>query len=290
MFRSAEDAAISATIALALEVSSDPKAGNVDRGHDFEELKFEDFLISAITAFPYFFRAAKKRKLYILNAINKARKYGVKTNVHFGAFLLLFPLTVVWDSSDSKTAGKRATEFLKSTDYSDSLKILKAFNLCKARVLATGELSLHDKKTEIEIIKRRMNVYDWMMLAPKENLIASELTNCYKISVEGARFLLESERDGRESIVFLYHRLLASYPDTLIIAKKGIEVARDVMKLAEKALENGIEGFRKLDSFLIGNDINPGTIADLTASSIFLALLEGWKFETKGFRIEKWNK
>uniref|UniRef100_A0A7J2TJG0 Triphosphoribosyl-dephospho-CoA synthase n=1 Tax=Archaeoglobus fulgidus TaxID=2234 RepID=A0A7J2TJG0_ARCFL len=290
MLRSAEDAAISAVIALAMEVSSDPKAGNVDRGHDFEELKFEDFLISAITAFPYFLRTAKNRRLYILNAIEKAQEYGINTNVHFGAFLLLFPLVAVWDSENSEIAGKRATEFLKSTSYLDSLKILRAFNLCKPRVLATEELSLQDRRTAAEIIKRRLNIYEWMKLSPKENLIAKELLNCYEISVEGARFLLNSERDERESIVLLYHKLLAEYPDTLIIAKKGIKVAEDVMRMAKKAIEEGMDGFRRLDEFLIKNDINPGTIADITASSIFLAILEGWKVEAKRFRIEKRDK
>ncbi|MEM0350747.1 MAG: triphosphoribosyl-dephospho-CoA synthase [Archaeoglobaceae archaeon] len=279
MFKSAEDSAISAVMALMLEVSSNPKAGNVDREHDFEELKFEHFIVSASSAFPYFLKSAKRKKLYIFEAIAKAREYGVRTNVHFGAFLLLFPLVAVWESKNCEMAGKNATEFLRKTSHIDSIGIFKAFQLCAPKVLKTGEMSLEDRKTMVEIVKKRLNVYEWMKLAPKENLIASELTNGYKISVEGAKFLLESKKSSNESIVLLYHKLLASYPDTLIIAKKGMEFAIEVMKMAEKALQKGFDEIKRLDEFLLKKDANPGTIADLTASSIYLALLEGWKVE-----------
>ncbi|MEM1579355.1 MAG: triphosphoribosyl-dephospho-CoA synthase, partial [Archaeoglobaceae archaeon] len=128
--------------------------------------------------------------------------------------------------------------------------------------------------------RKRMNVYEWMKLAPSENLIASEILNGYPISVEGANFLINSNRNANEAIVFLYHKMLASYPDTLIIAKAGREFAIELMNLAKKALESkNFEEFRKLDEFLLKNKLNPGTIADLTASSIYLALLEGWKIE-----------
>ncbi|MEM3505355.1 MAG: triphosphoribosyl-dephospho-CoA synthase, partial [Archaeoglobaceae archaeon] len=67
---------------------------------------------------------------------------------------------------------------------------------------------------------------------------------------------------------------------TLIISKFGIEKALEVMSLAKKAIEaKDFNEFRRLDEFLLKNRLNPGTIADLTASSIYLAFLEGWKVE-----------
>ncbi|MEM2325127.1 MAG: triphosphoribosyl-dephospho-CoA synthase [Archaeoglobaceae archaeon] len=280
MFKRAEEAAISAVLALLLEVSSTPKAGNVDREHNFEDLKFEHFLISAASAFPFFLQTARKKKIYIFKAISESKKLGVKTNVHFGAFLLLFPLVAVWNSENSAIAGKNATEFLKSTTTIEALDIYRSFQLCSPRVLKTAKMSLENKTTATELIRKRMNVYEWMKLAPSENLIASEILNGYPISVEGANFLINSNRNANEAIVFLYHKMLASYPDTLIIAKAGREFAIELMNLAKKALESkNFEEFRKLDEFLLKNKLNPGTIADLTASSIYLALLEGWKIE-----------
>ncbi|MEM0202783.1 MAG: triphosphoribosyl-dephospho-CoA synthase [Archaeoglobaceae archaeon] len=280
MFKDPEESATSAVLALLLEVSSTPKAGNVDREHDFEDLKFEHFLTSAVSAFPFFLKTAKEKRMHLLEAVVAGKNFGINTNVHFGAFLLLFPLVAVWESESAVVAGKNATNFLKNTTHFDSLEILRAFQLCSPRVLETKEMSLESKSTADEILRKRMNVYEWMKLAPKENLIAFEITNGYPRSVEGAKFLLSSNERANDAIVLLYHRMLASYPDTLIISKFGIEKALEVMSLAKKAIEaKDFNEFRKLDEFLLKNRLNPGTIADLTASSIYLAFLEGWKVE-----------
>lgn len=291
MLKSPEDSAISAVLSLLLEVSANPKAGNVDREHNFEDLRYEDFLVSSASAFPFFLRTARYGNLHVLEAIETSMKLGVKTNVHFGAFLLLFPLVAVWKSKNMAEAGSKAVEFLKKTSFSDSLKIFRAFQLCKPRVLKAEKLSLEQSNTLRKIIEEKMNVYEWMMLSPKENLIAYELLNGYPISREGAKFILNSEFDVNDTIVLLYHKLLSEYPDTLIIAKKGLSVAEEVMNLARKAFESkSLEEFRKLDELLIKERINPGTIADLVASSIYLALSEGWKVETKGLRTLERDK
>ncbi|MEM4615711.1 MAG: triphosphoribosyl-dephospho-CoA synthase [Archaeoglobaceae archaeon] len=291
MLKSPEDSAISAVLSLLLEVSANPKAGNVDREHNFEDLRYEDFFVSAVSAFPFFLKTARYGRLHILEAVEKGREFGVKTNVHFGAFLLLFPLVAVWKSKSIAEAGAKAVEFLKNTNFRDSLNIFKAFQLCKPRVLKAENLSLEHRNTLKKIFEEKLNVFDWMKLSPKENLIAYELLNGYPISQEGAKFILNSEYDVNDTIVLLYHKLLSEYPDTLIIAKKGFSVAEEVMKLARKAFESkSIEDFRKLDELLIAERINPGTIADLVASSIYLALLEGWKVEAKGLRTLEWDK
>lgn len=291
MLKSPEDSAISAVLSLLLEVSSNPKAGNVDREHDFEDLRYEHFIISAVSSFPFFLKTAKQKRLYILQAIKKSRDFGVRTNVHFGAFLLLFPLVAVWNSKDIEEAGKKAVDFLKKTSFRDSINIFKAFQLCNPRVLNAESLSLKDRSTISRIVKEKLSVYDWMKLSPKDNLIAHELINCYPISRNGAKFILNSEFVANETIVLLYHKLLSEYPDTLIIAKKGYEVAKEVMELAKKAFESkNFSELRKLDEILLKQKINPGTIADLVASSIYLALLEGWKVEAKRFWALEWNK
>lgn len=291
MPKSPEESAVFAVLSLLLEVSANPKAGNVDREHNFEDLSYEHFLVSASSAFPFFLKTAKYKKLYISQAVEASRELGLKTNVHFGAFLLLFPLVAVWEAKNSADNALKALEFLKKTTSRDSLNIFKAYQLCKPRVLKAESLSLSEQATLTRIAKEKLNVYDWMKLSPKENLIASELLSGYPISLSGANFILSSEHGVNETIVLLYHKLLSEHLDSLIIAKKGLEVAKEVMGLARKAFDSGsFEEFRKLDDFLIKARINPGTIADLVASSIYLALVEGWKVEIKGFRATEWDK
>lgn len=275
---SGREAAVAATLALLLEVSGNPKAGNVDREHDFEDLRYEHFLASAAGAFPVFLEVSVSRKVGegIYNAVVESRKWHTATNVHFGAFLLLVPLIAAWDKGGKKEMAAGAVDVLKKTSYGDSLLVLKAFRMSEARVVEAAKMDLSDNETERRIVEERINLYEWMKMAPEENLIAKELIGGYRISLEGAELLMSLEGDVNERIVLLYHTLLSRYPDPLIMAKKGRDYAVGVMEMARKVLE-GDMSIEELDRKLIEDGANPGTIADLTASSIYFALIEGWK-------------
>ncbi len=279
-FKNPEDAAIAACVSLLLEVSGNPKAGNVDRDHNFEDLRYEHFLISAAAAMPSFLKATSgKIGRSIYEAVEKSMEWHTAENVHFGAFLLLVPLLSTWKEHSKESAAERAVENLKKTDAEDSVFILKAFKLSRARVMETEKLTLRNERTEELLWRENINVYEWMKLAPRENLIAQELVGGYPISLGGSEFLLNSVMDVNDSIVFLYHKLLSEYPDPLIIAKSGFKTAKEVTEMAKKALESEkpIDEFKKLDEYLLKNKLNPGTIADLVSSSIYLALHEGWR-------------
>ncbi|MCS7121500.1 MAG: triphosphoribosyl-dephospho-CoA synthase [Archaeoglobaceae archaeon] len=276
---SAEDAAIAATISLLLEVSASPKSGNVDRDHDFEDLKFEDFLISSAAAFPSFLRAAESKKIgeNIFYAVKTSSRWQRAGNVHFGAFLLLIPLLTGWEGRRGKEVAKIASENVKRTTSDDSIYVFKAFKICKARVLEVEKFSLKDDKTKNFIVEKNLNLYNWMLLAPKDNLIAKELTEGFKISLKASEKLF-NYKNKKEAIVYTFHELLASYLDPLILAKFGYEKAVEIKIKASEALKEGIEGFKKLDQELLNIKANPGTIADITASAIFLAICDGWLY------------
>lgn len=276
---SAEEAAISAVISLLLEVSSSPKSGNVDREHDFEDLKFEDFLISSASSFPAFLKAAENKKIgeNFFYAVKNSLRWQRAGNVHFGAFLFLIPLVTGWEGRDSKEVAEMALKNLKNTSFIDSIYVFEAFKICKARVLDTEELSLKDDETKNFLMEKKINLYGWMLLAPENNLIAKELTSGFKISLKASKKLFDFE-DKREAIVFTFHEMLAEYLDPLIIAKFGYEKAFEVREMAKEALKFGIDGFKALDFKLLEMKVNPGTIADLTASAIFLAICDGWLY------------
>ncbi|WP_456330620.1 triphosphoribosyl-dephospho-CoA synthase [Archaeoglobus sp.] len=276
MLKSPSEAAVAACLSLLLEVSGNPKAGNVDREHDFKDLRFEHFLASAAGAFPAFLEVAEKKRIGdgVLMAVKESTKWHKAENVHFGAFLLLIPLVASWDAGDMIKIAEGARKRLKKTGYEDSLSVLKAFRLSNARVVEADELNLKDEETEKEIVQKGINLYDWMKMAPEENLIARELVDGYRISLGGAEFILNYE-NAEEAVVELYYYLLSKYPDPLIIAKMGREYAEKVTEWAKKAKTD--DERRKLDEKLLKENANPGTIADLTASSIYLALAEGWR-------------
>ena len=119
-----------------------------------------------------------------------------------------------------------------------------------------------------------------MKLAPEENFIAGELVNGYPLSLRGMELLLYlAKEDINRAIVLTYHHFLSELIDPLIISKLGFHTAVKVRDMAREAIkryeDEGIRVFRKLDEELLKMGANPGSIADITISSIYLALLEG---------------
>ncbi len=281
MFDCAKDSAVAAVSSLLLEVSANPKPGNVDRFHDFHDLRFEHFILSSSSSFPIFVEIAEGEKSFgegVLSLIENSLRWHRAKNVHFGAFLLLTPLTASWGDVNA------AKEFIRNADFKDSLQIKKAFDLSNARVMEAEEMSLR-RDVKDEIVKGRIGVLEWMKMAPKENFIAKEIVNGFKLSLKGKDRIFEyySEReDPNYAIVLTYIKFLSELLDPLIIAKKGMLYAEKVRELAKNSLKlfeetDNIVIFHELDKKIMDIGVNPGSIADLTASSIYLALSEGWR-------------
>jgi triphosphoribosyl-dephospho-CoA synthase len=80
--------------------------------------------------------------------------------------------------------------------------------------------------------------------------------------------------------------ILSKKPDSLIQRKVGLQIALDISQSASQILsKDGLtsltvkQDLENLDSVLRTNShkLNPGTTADLTCSSIYLAILEGFR-------------
>jgi len=280
MFENAVDAAIAAVSSLLLEVSSNPKPGNVDRDHNFPDLRYEHFIMSSVASYPIFLDIGMRKKSFgkgVLELVKNSMKWHKAENVHFGAFLLLTPLVHSWGDVEE------AKRFIEEADYRDSLLIKKAFDLSRARVMETKELSLKDR-VEDEIVRKKIGVREWMEMAPKENFIAAELVNGYELSIRGSRLIFdyfERFRDPNKAIVLTFVTFLSELLDPLIIAKKGIKCAEKVRNLAKSSLEffketGNFAVFYELDSKILKIGVNPGSVADLVISSIYLSLSEGW--------------
>ena len=272
-------AALSASVALALEVLATPKSGNVDRFHDFEDLRLHDFIISSICSLPTFMKLEANEigvGEAVYEAIKTSVEYHGEKNVHFGAFLLLSPLVA------SRGDVESAFKIIKSSDWKQCLFIYKAFKLVSPRVLKAENFDLREDKTEEEIKRETLSLYEWMMRAPKENVVAKELTHKYELSrFCKERILFWAKRFGFErAIVVAYHELLSRVLDPLIIAKHGIDEAKRVKEMAKNCLEEFKEVenfsiFMEFDEILIERKVNPGSVADLTAAGIYLSLMEG---------------
>jgi len=266
-------AADRAQLAMMLEVTAYPKPGNVDRCHDYSDTRLEHFLASTI-----FVRAALEEAERGKGRIGEIIGHAVRDtnchkggNTHFGAFILLIPLVYGGDIP-------HAMEAIGKTDSTDAVAFYKAFAMTGVRVLPSDELDVNDPGALRQIRDRDMSLLDVMQHSAERDMVAREWVMGFPLTRRGADLLIRLG-PGRDAIVQMFLSLLASEPDTFIVKKHGAEVARQTMQEAFLVLE-GKRRLEDLDADLITRGINPGSIADITIAAIFIALGEGWSWES----------
>ncbi|MDF0590541.1 triphosphoribosyl-dephospho-CoA synthase [Candidatus Methanocrinis natronophilus] len=271
-----------ALLSMLLELSSTPKPGNVDRSHDFEEIKFHHFLISALSAYPVFRDAAlggEPTGALILRAVSAWRGWGLSQNTHFGTIALLIPL--------AKAAGRggdlreEAVRVLEETTVEDAVEFYAAFRIAGARVAEVEDLSLQDPASKDRLLSEKRTLLDLMRLSSGHDLVAREWSTGFERSFSISRILAEKVADLgiNDGVVISYIEALAEVPDGLVASKFGAAKAVEVSERARSILGGEVsETLRlagKLDDEFIEEDVNPGSTADLIAAALFIALMEG---------------
>jgi triphosphoribosyl-dephospho-CoA synthase len=262
-----------AQLAMMLEVTAYPKPGNVDRCHDYPETRLEHFLASTIFA-----RQALEEAEQGKGRIGEIIGHAVRDtncheggNTHFGAFILLIPLVYGNDVPGAIAA-------IAKTDTSDAIAFYKAFALTAVKMNKTDDLDVNDPHTLTLIRDKEMTLLDIMQHSAANDMVAREWVTGFPLVRRGAD-LLKQLGPGRQSIVNTFLTLLATEPDTFIIKKHGIAIARETMLRARDVLD-GKDSIRQFDEDCIKRDINPGSIADIMIASIYIALGEGWSWDS----------
>jgi triphosphoribosyl-dephospho-CoA synthase len=266
-------AAEQAQLAMMLEVCAYPKPGNVDRCHDYPDTRLEHFLASTIFA-----RTALEEAETGTGRIGEIIKHAVSDtnchkggNTHFGAFILLIPLVYGKGISGALSA-------IEKTDVSDAVAFFKAFAMTSVKMKATDELDVNDPRSLTIIRERDITLYDIMRHSAENDMVAREWVTGFPLTRRGAD-LLKQLGPGRQAIVDTFLTLLASEPDTFIIKKHGMAAARETMLTAREVLD-GRSSLETFDARCIERGINPGSIADITIASIYIALGEGWSWDS----------
>lgn len=275
-----------AQAAMLIELSSSPKPGNVDRCHDFGDASFQQFLISAVTSYPIFRKAAAREGRIgqlLLEAVKSWRLWKIPGNTHFGSLILMIPLAM----AAGRTAGmpdrlrQELSGVLRDSNVDDAIAFYAAFELAKARVAEVGKFSLKDAASSQKLREQNKTLLQLMFLSQGHDLIAKEWHTSYQRSFLLAERLIEMiKMHGlNDGVVRTYLDALSHEPDSLVLAKFGQDKAKELTLQAKTALEKGtLEAFRKLDIELLEEDVNPGTTADLIAASLFICLLNGFRF------------
>ncbi|MDV0446180.1 2-(5''-triphosphoribosyl)-3'-dephosphocoenzyme-A synthase [Methanosarcinaceae archaeon Ag5] len=313
-----EDIAVAASLAMALEASSYPKPGNVHRLKDFKNTNYEHFLASAIaTEFVFWKAAAGKSKIgeLLFEAVAKSERRQAGGNTHFGTFLLILPLAAAAGSltqpndcgktqPDANLICRTAAQICRQTDEEDAYFFYLAFeklNVPAKKDIDDGaDFDLSDPNAKERIKTQKVGLFGLMESAIERDMIAKEWVTGFELTRRFSDRLLENnayfvknpdkqfKNALNSAIVLTFLEFMADYSDTFIETKLDEKTAADVRKMAKDILDSKkgtepdlnrlIPKMNELDNELHARKANPGSLADIAAAGIFLALLGGLTF------------
>jgi triphosphoribosyl-dephospho-CoA synthase len=266
-----------AQVACLLEVTA-RKPGNVHRFCDFAELNYLDFLLSA-TAIGGPLDLALERGIgaTVLAAV-KATRQVVSTNTNLGMILLLTPLAAVPPTIELADG---IEQVLAGTTRDDARLVYEAILLASPGGI--GRVDEQDVANE-----PTMTLRDVMGLAADRDLIARQYANGFQEVFHEVLPMIHQALHGghllETAIIAAFLGTLARHPDSLILRKAGRDVALSVAEKAAEVMHAGWPGtaeshhrLQQLDIWLHsrGNQLNPGSTADLVTAALFVALRDG---------------
>lgn len=267
-----------ATLACLLEVIA-PKPGNVHRAADFEDLRLQDFVVSATAIAPAMASAQQAGVGSAVLEATRATRNLVQTNTNLGTILLLAPLAAVAPHIPLAEGLPSVLANLQPTDAADIYQAIRT-----AHPGGLGEAAQWDVSDAPPA-----DLLAAMQQAAQRDLVARQYTNGFEqvFHLVTPR-LIDVHRRGLPlsiAIVDAHVALMAEHPDSLIARKCGSAVAVESSQRAARVLQAGEPGSDAYEDALADLDFwlrsdghrrNPGTSADLIAAALYVALREGW--------------
>lgn len=181
-------------------------------------------------------------------------------------------------------------QFLKYSTTEDCILLTRAINNHISNDILPSDKPEDNFESFLEIHKHeKINLYDYTKFYEQRDLVFYELSHKYVTTMNnGYRYLtdiLEKEYDFQKAISYTFIKLLSDKKDTHIAKRFGNEVATDIYSRA-KEIDRAGNIFTQEGQYLIGEldyymrntktrIINAASVADITATAIFLALLDG---------------
>ena len=299
-------------LALLLEVSAYPKPGNVHRTKDFENTRYEHFLASSAVLGPHFHLAALRGHIAasgsvrsrafaigdrIKRAVESCSEWQHGGNTSLGAIMLLIPIAYAAGMVPLESTlrpleiRKNLMRVVRGTTSTDSMNVYRAVSYASPGGIGkVPELDVNDANSIARIRTQNLSLFDIFRISSRYDTISSEWINNYSVTFNiGLPYLvreLQATDDINTAVVDTYLRILSQIPDTLVARKLGMDRAKEISFQAKQVLKaggmktaGGRVAVRKMDKTLhrLEHGYNPGTTADLTASTLSVLLLSGYR-------------
>lgn len=296
-----------AQLAMLLEVSAHPKPGNIDRDDDYKDTTFEHFITSAVSVYPIIESAAasnKKIGKFIRKAVINSNNWQNGGNTHFGAFLLILPLSMAAGKIIRKRKKitidaliEEAKKIVTKSNVKDAVQLYKSFKPAGVKVRQIDDFDLANPDAINDIKKNRKTLFELMEISSTYDIIAREwtcgfeqCTTCSKIIIEQmnaktTKLHIKGSKINN-AIVYTFLKMLSMNKDTFIETKYDTKIANEILQQAQKIIDkieldsdiDIIKDIQAFDKDLLERSINPGSTADIIVGGLFIALFGGMKF------------
>ena len=257
------------------------KPGNVSVASPGHRMQAEQFIASAHAAAAPLFEAGTPVGERIERAVT-ATQAAVGCNTNLGIVLLIAPLAAAAErpnALDGVAALDGALDgVLDGLDVADARAAYRAIAL--ANPAGLGQDARADVRTVAQIGLREA-----MALAAPRDLIARQYANGYADVFDALRRDVASgfvlPRANADDVQRIFLGWLSRYPDSHIVRKHGEAVAHTVMSAAQawaaRPAPYRSPAFAEWDESLKVAGVNPGTSADLTVATLWIAgVLPAW--------------
>ena len=252
------------------------KPGNVGRHGAGHGMDCADFIKSAQVVTPILCNQRLGLGKRILSSV-EATLGAVHCNTNLGMVLLIAPIIRVFEQLVSPGDFQDMIKpTLMSLEQQEAQDIFAAIRLANPGGL--GKVDKYDVNSPLDI-----DIYSAMDAAKERDLIALQYANGYREIVNLGIKCLQNYHNRWNSVewsvVACYLMYMASFPDSHIRRKHGIEIAEQVRKktipvwkrFADYDNPGDARGVLAMfDKELKESEINPGTCADLTVASLLL--------------------
>lgn len=256
------------------------KPGNVHIFADGHGMTVQDFILSAEVASKFIAQPDLTLGQRILQSV-QATHAAVGCNTNLGIILLCAPLIHAANMPNGQTFEINLKAVLASTSVADAQDSFMAIKLANPAGLGASEMHDVHQPADCTLLQA-------MQYAAARDLIAKQYANNFADVLNVGVAVYQNTQKVLNNPVWsttaLYLTLLSQYLDSHIVKKQGERVANQIMQEASLHLiqfnnmPNPKLYQRTLmawDAELKANGINPGTIADLTVASLFMAKIQG---------------
>ena len=209
----------------------------------------------------------------------------IANNTNLGIVMLLTPLSAAASmTNDIDELQEKVDDIMRATTQ-DASNLYNAINIADAGGMGEqDDLDVGSDEAKKQLFDRNINMFDVLDLSSQWDMLAYELTRTMPITFEIGYPTFKGTKESHginKATVQTFLTILSIYSDTLIARKYGIDVAQKVTEDANLLIsdggilsDEGVERVTAFDNELVEKKLNPGTTADLTASSVMVALLD----------------